>query len=164
MPTHAFTVQKLANAAGVGVEAIRYYQRRGLLAEPSRAGGGFRQYTDDDVRRLRFIKRAQELGFSLDDVAELASLSTLKDRAVVRKLARLRASEMRERAAQLNSMAAALEDLADSCARGPASRGCPIMASLVGESAVASVSASGFVASERRRSALDASSLRRSAA
>jgi len=64
LPTHAFTIRKLADAAGVGVEAVRYYQRLGLLAEPAREGGGFREYSGDDLRRLRFIKRAQELGFS----------------------------------------------------------------------------------------------------
>ena len=55
MPTHAFTIAKLADAAGVGVEAVRYYQRGGLLAAPKRVDGGFRQYSDDDVLRLRFI-------------------------------------------------------------------------------------------------------------
>ena len=58
MPTHAFTIAKLADAAGVGVEAVRYYQRGGLLAAPKRVDGGFRQYSDDDVLRLRSLPLA----------------------------------------------------------------------------------------------------------
>ena len=63
MPTHAFTIRKLADTAGVGVKAVRYYQCSGLLAAPNRVDGGFRQYSSDDVRRLRFIKRSQALGY-----------------------------------------------------------------------------------------------------
>lgn len=130
MPTRAFTIRKLADAAGVGVEAVRYYQRRGLLHEPQRVAGGFREYSADDVQRLRFIKRAQELGFSLDDVAELVSLSAERDQVHVRELTRRRVAEIRERIGRLEAMASALEGLVSCCARAPRSQPCPIIAAL----------------------------------
>lgn len=133
MPTHAFTIRKLADAAGVGVEAVRYYQGRGLLPEPPRVAGGFREYTADDVQRLRFIKRSQDLGFSLDDVAELLSLSAERDQAKVRELTRRRAVEIRERIDQLAAMASALENLADRCACAPKSQSCSIIAALASD-------------------------------
>ena len=132
MPTHAFTIRKLADAAGVGVEAVRYYQRGGLLAAPDRVDGGFRQYSEDDVRRLRFIKRAQALGYSLEDIAELMSLSTKRDRLRVREITRERIAEIRERVADLQSMASALENLADCCAQAPEGAACTIIAALAG--------------------------------
>lgn len=130
MPTRAFTIRKLADAAGVGVEAVRYYQGRGLLHEPQRVAGGFREYSADDVQRLRFIKRAQELGFSLDVVAELVSLSAERDQVHVRELTRRRVAEIRERITRLESMASALEGLVSCCARAPQSQPCPIIAAL----------------------------------
>ncbi|NMG29957.1 MerR family transcriptional regulator [Aromatoleum evansii] len=130
MPTRAFTIRKIADAAGVGVEAVRYYQRRGLLHEPQRVAGGFREYSADDVQRLRFIKRAQELGFSLDDVAELVSLSAERDQVHVREVTRRRAAEIRERIGRLEAMASALEGLVSCCARAPQSQACPIIAAL----------------------------------
>ncbi|CAN7768952.1 MerR family DNA-binding protein [Variovorax sp. LjRoot84] len=130
MPTHAFTIRKLADAAGVGVEAVRYYQRSGLLAAPNRVDGGFRQYSGDDVRRLRFIKRAQALGYSLEDIAQLVSLSTTPDLARVREITHERVAEIRERVADLQSMALALKGLADCCVRAPKGSACPIIAAL----------------------------------
>lgn len=141
MPTRAFTIRKLADAAGVGVEAVRYYQRRRLLAEPERVEGGFREYTQAHVDRLRFIKRGQELGFSLDDIAELTSLSSERNRARVRDLTTLRVAEIRERIAQLESVAAALERLAESCGHSPQARVCPIIAALVSEEGAATSTA-----------------------
>lgn len=132
MPTHAFTIRKLADAAGVSVEAVRYYQRGGLLAAPNRVDRGFRQYSDNDVRRLRFIKRAQALGYSLEDVAELMSLSATCDRLRVREITRERVAEIRERMADLQSMASALENLADCCAQAPEGSACSIIAALTG--------------------------------
>lgn len=133
MPSHAFTIRKLADAAGVGVEAVRYYQGRGLLPKPPRVAGGFREYSADDVQRLRFIKRSQELGFSLDDVAELLSLGAEHDQVKVRELTRWRAAEIRERIDQLAAMASALENLAERCACAPKSQSCPIIAALVAD-------------------------------
>lgn len=147
MPTRAFTIRKLADAAGVGVEAVRYYQRRGLLPEPERIEGGFREYTQAHVDRLRFIKRGQELGFSLDDIAELTSLSSEKNRTRVRSLTRVRVAEIRERIAQLESVAAALEGLAETCGRNPRARACPIIAALSRDETRATASAPSRIAS-----------------
>jgi MerR family transcriptional regulator, mercuric resistance operon regulatory protein len=132
MPTHAFTISKLAEAAGIGVEAVRYYQRRGLLQEPRRAGGGFREYARADIQRLQFIKRAQALGFSLEDVAELASLSGERNRRRVREVTQRRLAEIRERVTQLNAMASALGVLVRCCERTAPGDGCPIIAALAG--------------------------------
>src|SRR2546427_3552601 len=133
MPTHAFTISKLADAAGIGVEAVRYYQRRGLLQEPRRAVGGFREYAQADIQRLQFIKRAQALGFSLDDVAELASLSGERNRQRVREVTRRRLAEIRQRVMELNAMASALEVLVRCCERtAPGDDDCPIIAALAG--------------------------------
>jgi len=83
------TIGKLAEAGGVGVETIRYYQRRGLLAEPERGyHGGVRRYGAQDVRRLRFIRSAQAAGFTLEQIGELLALDARDDRPRARALAR----------------------------------------------------------------------------
>lgn len=130
MPTHAFTISKLADAAGVNIETIRYYQRRKILDEPARVAGGFRAYSQDDLRRLQFIRRALDLGFSLDDAAELLGLSQSADRHQLRTIARMRADEIRERATQLVAMADALERLAETCAHTGVDAQCPIVGAL----------------------------------
>jgi len=130
MPTHAFTISKLATAAGVNIETVRYYQRRGLLDEPARVDGGFRAYTEEHLERLLFIKRAQELGFTLDDAAELTALSSSNDRRQLRAVARARADDIRRRIEHLEAMAAALDALADTCKRTSPGETCPIVAAL----------------------------------
>ena len=135
MPTHAFTIRKLANAAGVGVEAVRYYQRRGLLGRPEREGGGFRVYATGDVHRLQFIKRAQELGFSLDDVAELVALDADTDQRRAREIAQRRVTQIRERVTHLNLMADALQDLAGCCERSALAAPCAIIDALAAKPA-----------------------------
>ncbi|WP_374526481.1 MerR family transcriptional regulator [Sphingopyxis sp.] len=129
----SFTIGKLAAAGGVGVETIRYYQRRGLMGTPVRSGGdgwggGVRRYDDDDVRRLKFIRAAQVSGFTLDEISELLALEASEDRVRVRTLARQRIEALDEKIAQMTETRAALARLADQCAasdKGP----CPILAS-----------------------------------
>jgi len=126
------TIAGLAKAGGVGVETVRYYQRRGLLTEPPRSGGsgfggGVRRYGEDDVRRLRFIRSAQGAGCTLEEIGELLALDASNDRARARALAAGRIASLDERIAELTQARAALSRLADSCAagrRGP----CPIIA------------------------------------
>ena len=126
------TIAGLAKAGGVGVETVRYYQRRGLLAEPPRSGGtglggGVRRYGADDVRRLRFIRSAQSAGFTLEEVGALLALDASNDRARARALAAGRIAALDAKIAELEQARAALTRLADSCAagrRGP----CPIIA------------------------------------
>ena len=126
------TIGKLAAAGGVGVETIRYYQRRGLMGTPARSGGdgwggGIRRYDADDVRRLKFIRSAQTSGFTLDEISELLELDQSDDRPRVRALARQRIEMLDEKLSQMTETRAALARLADQCAasdKGP----CPILA------------------------------------
>ena len=94
------TISTLADAGGVGVETIRFYQRRGLLDTPSR-GAGIRRYGDADLRRLRFIRSAQAAGFTLDGIAELLALDATRDRSRVRALATERIAALDARIAEL---------------------------------------------------------------
>lgn len=123
------TIGKLAAAGGVGVETVRYYQRRGLLAEAARADfdGGVRRYGQDDARRLRFIRTAQRAGFTLDEIAQLLELDASNDRARVRDLARDRIVALDDRIAELSAARDALAALALECGKGGAGP-CPIIA------------------------------------
>ena len=125
------TIGKLAAAGDVGVETIRYYQRRGLMATPVRSGGdgwggGTRRYDENDLRRLKFIRSAQAAGFSLDEIAGLLALEANDDRAEVRRLARQRIAALDARIAQMTASRAALARLADLCAASK-SGPCPIL-------------------------------------
>lgn len=128
---HTFTIGKLAEAGGVGVETIRFYQRRGLLAVPVRDQGirqGIRRYDGDDLRRLRFIRQAQGAGFTLDEIGELLALDAGEDRARARALARSRIDALDTKIAELQQARTALERLASECGRGKAGP-CPILSS-----------------------------------
>ena len=120
------TIGGLAKAAGVGVETVRYYQRRGLLPEPARPPGEVRRYGDDDLRRLRFIRRAQAAGFTLEQIGELLALDRTDDRARVRQLATERLAALDERIAELEQSRPALERLRSTCASGKKGP-CPIL-------------------------------------
>ncbi len=110
------SIGQLAEAAGVHVETIRYYERRGLLPEPPRSAGGYRQYGPDDVGRLEFIRRAKALGFTLSEVAELLRGDSPSDAGSVRSvvLRKLEVIEARQR--ELAGVRARLARLADICA------------------------------------------------
>ena len=123
----ALTIAKLAAAGGVGVETIRYYQRRGLLGTPAR-GDGIRRYGSDDVRRLRFVRQAQAAGFTLDEIKELLDLDSSEDRARAHELARARVKALNEKIAELKRARDALQRLASECGSGGAGP-CPILAS-----------------------------------
>ena len=120
------TIGALAKAAGVGVETVRYYQRRGLLTEPPRPLGEVRRYGDEDLRRMKFIRSAQAAGFTLSEIGELLELSASDDRARARHLAQARVAALDERIAELRQAREALAGLASACAKkrgGP----CPIL-------------------------------------
>jgi len=119
------TIARLGAAAGVGVETVRYYQRRGLLAVPASAGA-VRRYGQEDVRRLRFIRRAQAAGFTLEEIGELLALDRTDDRARVRELAGERLAALDSRIAELEASRAALERLRSSCSSGRKGP-CPIL-------------------------------------
>jgi MerR family mercuric resistance operon transcriptional regulator len=121
----AWTISGLAREGGVNVETVRYYQRRGLLAEPAR-GAGIRRYGRDDLRRLRFVRGAQAAGFTLDEIVRLLALDATDDRAAARALAEQRIAALDERIAALTGAREALRRLAHECGSG--SRGpCPIL-------------------------------------
>ena len=119
------TIGKLAAAGGVGVETIRFYQRRGLLAEPDR-GGGIRRYDADDLRRLRFVREAQTAGFTLDEIGKLLALDATDDRATARAMAETRIVALDQKIAELQAAKSALARLAHECASG-ANGPCPII-------------------------------------
>jgi MerR family mercuric resistance operon transcriptional regulator len=126
----SLTIARLASAGGVGVETVRYYQRRGLMPQPERAGGsgagGVRRYGDEDIRRLRFIRTAQAAGFTLEEIGELLELDATENRPRVRELARQRVAALDERIAALIAARDALSRLADQCAASGAGA-CPIL-------------------------------------
>ena len=119
------TIARLGAAAGVGVETVRYYQRRGLLAVPPSAGA-VRRYGPEDVRRLRFIRRAQAAGFTLEEIGELLALDRTGDRVRVRALAGARLAALDVRIAELEASRGALERLRGACASGKKGP-CPIL-------------------------------------
>jgi Hg(II)-responsive transcriptional regulator len=127
------TIGTVAEKAGVGVETIRYYQRRGLIIEPPKRSSAFRQYPEDTVARLRFIKRAQHLGFSLKEIEELLSLrlSGGASRQDVRARAEAKIDELDDKIKALRDMKKALKGLTASCCadRGNESD-CPILEAL----------------------------------
>src|SRR5215210_1030163 len=127
---HSLTVSKLAAAGGVGVETVRFYQRRGLLETPPR-DDGIRRYGSADVRRLRFIRQAQAAGFTLDQIGELIALDSTDDRPRVRELAAARIAALDERIVALQRARDALRQLARECGRGRAGP-CPILSSFEG--------------------------------
>ena len=127
------TIAGMAKAGNVGVETIRYYQRRGLLKTPERPGGGgqaggIRRYDESDVRRLRFIRSGQAAGFTLEQIAELLALDATDDRARARELAQRRIAELDTRIAELEQARASLRRLAKECGSG-SDGPCPILAS-----------------------------------
>lgn len=126
----SFTIGALASASGVSVETIRYYQREKLVAEPARPQGGVRRYGERDVARLKFIKSAQRLGFTLHDVADLLRLDDGAGCSVVRVRAQAKLDEVRERLADLGRMEATLAELVDRCAVSRGTVRCPLIASL----------------------------------
>lgn len=126
----SMTISQLARAADVGVETVRYYQRRGLLPTPELPMGGIRRYEPEMLSRLRFIKRAQALGFTLDEVTELLGLDEHQDRSLARDIASEKLVRIEAQIAQLQSMKQALAALVTCCAHGSDAQPCPILHTL----------------------------------
>ncbi len=131
----AMTISGLARAGGVGVETVRFYQRRGLLDTPDRHGSGLargvRRYDDQDVLRLKFIRSAQAAGFTLDQIGELLRLDAGQDRARARELAAGRLAALDMKIAELQAARDSLTRLASACHasdEGP----CPIISAFEG--------------------------------
>lgn len=125
------TIGRLAESAQVNVETVRYYQRRGLMREPSRPAGSVRRYSSDDVKRIRFIKRAQGLGFTLDEVTNLLKLEDGRSCRETERLALQKLALIEARIADLERLRETLRDLTGRCESGRGHIACPIIASLV---------------------------------
>ena len=125
------TIGRLAQLGGVNLETVRYYERRGLLAKPPRTEAGYRQFPPDSPQRLRFIKRAQGLGFTLDEVGELLTLrhDPEQNRADVHARAAAKIENIEQKIKTLSAMRSVLSGLIERCEHC-ASEDCPILASL----------------------------------
>jgi MerR family copper efflux transcriptional regulator len=129
------TIGKVARSAGLAIDTVRYYEKEGLLEKPARSASGYRHYRPDAVARLRFIRQAKELGFTLSEIRELLALKVApgKSCADVRARAEAKIADVEQRIAQLDRMKRALAKLATACSgRGPTSE-CPILDALESE-------------------------------
>ena len=120
-------IGKLADAAGVSIETIRYYQRRGLLNEPPKPLGGHRRYAPSQAKRLRFIKRAQAPGFTLEEIGALLTLDAACACGETRALAVRKLGLIKQKMADLAAMRQALGDLVQQCDDGNGEASCPII-------------------------------------
>ena len=125
---------ELARKAGVHVETLRFYERRGILPEPPRRASGYREYPSDTVELIRFIKRAQQLGFSLEEIRELLDFRNVPGRATgkVPRLVKAKISEIEHKIRDLQAMREALDGLLDACEGTGSPTCCPIIESLSG--------------------------------
>ena len=128
------TISRLARLGGVNLETVRYYEREGLIPKPPRTRAGYRVFPQDSVRRLRFIKRAQELGFSLTEIQELLSLRRT-DRPKAKARAQAKIADIDHKIQTLLAMKIILDSLIDRCDRCGPMGDCPILASLDHEEA-----------------------------
>ncbi|MBK9467133.1 MAG: MerR family transcriptional regulator [Gammaproteobacteria bacterium] len=133
MPT--YSIGQLARRAGVAIDTVRYYERNQLLDPAGRLESGYRRYGDSELRRLRFIRRAKALGFSLADVRALLSLSDERNVAKVKRAAEARLAEVEQRLAELERIRNALQALVAACPGHGRAEACPILNALNQEDA-----------------------------
>ena len=129
------TIGQLAKRSGIGIETVRFYERKGLVEEPPRTDSGYRQYPEDVVARIRFIRRAKELGFKLKEISELLSLRVDPDTkcADVKKQTELKIADVEEKIRVLQGIMTALKKLAASCVGTVPTSECPILEALDGQ-------------------------------
>jgi MerR family transcriptional regulator, mercuric resistance operon regulatory protein len=135
--TRAYTIGTLAAAAGVNVETVRYYQRRGLVAEPLRPRGGVRRYSEDEAERLRFIKRAQAMGFTLAEIDQLVRLRVRRSCRATRELAAAKLRMLDGRIRELRQLRSELARLVADCDANTEETRCPVIERLALQSRVA---------------------------
>ena len=124
----------VAKAAGVGIDTVRYYERAGLVAPKGRLSSGYRRYSELEVSRLRFIRRAQSLGFSLKEIRELLALSSSRNVASVKRKAEAKLADVDRRLMELKRIRAGLSSLVEACPGHGLPESCPILQALGGES------------------------------
>ena len=127
MSPRTFTISRLAASAGVHIETVRYYQRRGLLHAPERPAGGVRRYGESDVNRLQFIRRAQVMGFSLDEIADLLKLTGERSCEQTRQLTEHKLADVRLRLEELRQLEIDLEQMVARCSQIPVGACCPTL-------------------------------------
>lgn len=129
-------IGEVAKQSGVGVETVRFYERNGLLAEPKRKASGYRQYDEEAIAVLRFIRRAKELGFTLKEIKALLNLrlDRTATRAEVREQARKKVADIEAKITDLQRMSDSLQSLIKKCHGHGTTKGCPILAALQGSS------------------------------
>lgn len=134
---HTMTIGTIAKHAGVGIDTVRFYERQGLMPDAERTNGGYRVYGPGDVDRLRFIRRAKALGFSLDEIGQLLRLNEGRgSRASVRRVAQQRLDDLDRKLAELAAIRDALAQLVERCnGQGPLA-GCPIIEGVLAHDAV----------------------------
>ena len=130
--TSTLTIGKLAKAGGVNIQTIRYYERRKLLRSKAKSPSGYRFYDDESLRKLRFIKNAQTLGFTLQEIGELLHLRTTSTASCsgVQGKAQAKLMQVKEKVRELQSLARTLHGLIQTCRAGQPAHGCPILTSL----------------------------------
>ncbi len=126
----SLTISQLARRAEVPIDTIRYYERAHLIAEPPRRPSGYRQYPEDTVQRLRFIRRAKALGFTLEEIAELLSLSGKRNVAAVKRSAELKLADVETRIVELSRIRDGLSQLIKTCPGHGRAENCPILSAL----------------------------------
>ena len=132
--TTSLTIGALARAAEVNVETVRYYQRVGLIKEPRKPQSGFRHYPEETIARIRFIKRAQQLGFTLQEIAQLLQLGDGRC-ADVRTRAEEKREQINKQIHDLTKLRKTLDGLIQACQKGQNKQACPIVQSLTGQKA-----------------------------
>lgn len=123
-------IGEVATRADVNIDTVRYYERTGLLPEPKRRPSGYRAYDSNTIRRLRFIRRAKTLGFTLEEIGELLSISGQRDVAAAKAAARRKLASVDQRLAELQRIRDALAGLVEACPGHGATEHCPILAAL----------------------------------
>ena len=131
----AMSIGQLAQRAGVAIDTVRYYERSGLLAPAARLASGYRRYGSAELKRLRFIRRAKALGFSLEDIRDLLSLGERSDVASIRAVAARKQAEVEARIVELQRIHAGLATLVAACPGHGRAESCPILNALAGEDA-----------------------------
>jgi len=126
----SISIGQLAKTADTGVETIRFYERRGLMPDPPRAPSGYRRYPKDAIGRLRFIRRAKRLGFTLEEIGTLLNLQDGGDRSEVKAVAQAKLAQIEARIDDLRRMRKTLADLEKQCSGHGSVDGCPIIEAL----------------------------------
>jgi DNA-binding transcriptional MerR regulator len=129
----ALGIGQLAKRGGVGVDTVRYYERNGLLTPQTRLASGYRRYSDIELARLRFIRRAQGLGFTLKEIKQLLALSAQRDVGRVKRSAQTKLLDVKARIAALERVRDGLETLISACPGHGRAADCPILRALTGE-------------------------------